>query len=1611
VAKSCRQFAECYGATARDLFFTMRGTLRRLHRAVILMPEENYAFIVRAAQAQGLPLPPLPSSASDDVQLRPQMHTLPTLWGRQYDIVRYDMATSPVSFHHPLHWFMAELCQHVALMTDTNAHALGFASVRDLVFSALDARLDARLDAPLHSEVPYALSPHEVPFAQREMLRILDYPVRVCVVMAQIRAGLWVRNGYVIRSQSHHYREVSLRENTYDQDIVMIQFFMSLWPDPDHILMTMLDRFGLFDWLSGRPHPLPGYEPTHMHYMVEEFLNLLIVLVSERHVATGKTAVDLARREIVHGCLSPISYSELTKKVPERLTELTEFDNLLQEMADYRGPLSVLDHGLYELKDELLDEVDPYFIHYSRNQREEVEELLRERLKKRLRKSGGDPDAVPAYFPPKLEPIRAGPFQRVGLVLHTPLACQILFYALLHATHTQSELLSETMVDEALQLIVIALEDGRRDAVAREIGGPDASSPATATGAQLPNADRGGLWKYALEQGYPSGRGAPLNLLGLVLTLGLKPEMKQWKPKLNYIYQLFREGGPRIVSCIDDYYANLEATPMGSRVLKSAMEETKAAERKKKAAQARQAAILAEFANRQNDFMNQYGDEYDALSDDENYAEEGYEVLGAPEKGKSTDTSRVHKALWGPPSGACMVCQEECDSSKPYGMLSLVQTNRAIRNAPLADATHIVDILRLPGGLDTTITHTSSLAPQSPEDTALPSPVKNTAAAAATIAAARLQSADNLGVISQMASGAYGAPSGLKSFPVLYHERGLAASTCGHVMHTRCFTQYCQGIEAKRQQQPTRNHPESLHRKEFLCPLCKSLGNVLLPSLPQSADFDPLVIADRNPDLFSQPASAVADKLTTEFERWIQEDWKPFGETMDAIASDQIIRGPEPAHASNLASSSGGNVNLAGAGASASSARHGAAGSSAVSSSSVLPMAEQPAASGTSAGIQSALSIDSAIGGLTSALRSPGSFSFNIADSLAESIPRLDALLRSAQRFPAGLTFQALLSRFLPQLGSGPLGMPPGVERMVLPLSQYVHWLVERQAAEHTHHQNYVQNRKNMHDQAQLRLARGIAGDDNDNDNAGQYATPETSGNLSSSMPHLPAGNAALPERVAGDQEAKAREQMETYQFMYTRLYDVLQNVQRDNYVGLPSTSLFEHLYRSKDKGAAGASSHQHQHTSHASATAEQYASRNYGEEDEDYEEDDDEEEDHYMYRGASGSGPPGSVGHNPEQPATSMPQFFQNIMEHLRVLSASSGSQAGMQSLTSSENASLSAQLHSANKMRPYPFDKATSSLFAHTIELFELSQRGIRNPPVFDHEDLRTLPSGTLLDAIPEAHAVFMHSLGKISEIQYRTMFSPTANILRTSVDGSDSQAESTSPAQRLRTLVLESQAGGVLPSAGLHGGFVARTRLEMLKELGYALSPLNGSHITRPRDLQNEQSRWATGDDGMPAKPFLMQDNFALLTDISLSLVIPFGLDIWQLVRLFVTAELVRACVAVGDSILGEYTGAPKGLRIAKNQPVDMGSNPPNMPPTVHSAAATATATAAANVAEAAAGQAPTATSRVPHSWVDAPEARDVKLLSLLSSGSDASLLQESSAGIYTLVSWAIRQLQGP
>ncbi|KAJ2599502.1 E3 ubiquitin-protein ligase ubr1 [Coemansia sp. RSA 1804] len=1589
VAKSCRQFAECYGISARDLFFAMRGTLRKLQHTVSLMAEENCSFIVHNAQIRGY----LPtnigntvnssSDANDALQLGPSMHMLSTLWGKQYEVVQFDVSTSPVSFHHPLHWFMAELCQHVKHLANNLVRDYGFATLRDMVFSAFDARLDASLeplaDSTKSAEASqndsvgsdrnasirnlYSMDPDSAVQAQREILRILDYPVRVCVVMAQIRAGMWVRNGYVIRSQAHHYREVSLRENTYDQDIVLIQFFVSIWPDTDHILMTLLDRFGLYDWFSGRPHASRVYDTLHTQYMVEEFLNLLIVLVAERHVATGKNALDLSRREIAHGCLTPISYSELTKKIPERLAEHTEFDTLLQQMANYRGPVSVKDFGLYELKDEYLDEVDPYFIHYSRNQREEIEEILRERLKRRARKNGGDAEDVAFYIPPRLEPIRFGPFQRIGMLLHTPLACQMLFYALLHATHTSPGLISETIVDEALQLIVLALEDGKCGAVAQEIGCPDTDDTSDAS-----TVNRGGLWKYALEQGYPSARGAPMNLLGLVLTLGLKSEMKQWMSKLNYIYSLFREGGPRIVGCIDDYYAKLEATPMGSRVLKSAMEEAKAAERKKQAAKARQAAILAEFANRQQDFLTQYGEEFDDLTDEEN--NEGY-IAGNPELEpevvSDTTPQRIHKPLWNAPVGACIVCQEDCDLSKPYGILALVQANRAMRDVPLSDATHVVDILQLPDRLD------SESAGVNTDDTGNVDDL-STLSTTKSISQTRL-AAHVLSTINQIAPGAYGAPSGLKGFPVFYHQRGMVASTCSHLMHVGCFTQYCQGIEAKRQQQPTRNHPENPHRKEFLCPLCKSLGNVLLPTHPNVPDFDPLVAADRNPERFANPSSDDPDTSLSRFEQWLQDDWKPFMHELVSVAGGQtsgriVLEGTSASGTADIGTL-GRDKALAIGDFNCNESQQVA------EQGSVSTREDDSSRVSDSTGMHEPLSTSATVSGAAEPSQNTGGLSLDISGPLAESMPRLDDLFRGTQRLPGGFSLQALLSRFLPQITSGALGVAPGSERMAYPLSCCIRWRVEnRGGGEVTASRQLQKQQLPQHSVSNQSASYGLG-------TSTHYPQP-------------------VADNLTNAHEAIFREHMDAYQYMYTRLYEVLQNVQRDNYVGLPSPFHFEHLLRKKNSGtisSTGISTQQAQTTAFPDQEGYDDGHEFGYESASDIDEmEEDGEDEQVQALGLAAIADTQSIEALAEQTANPVPPFLRTIVDQLRVLSAGGGGGGGGQfaalpSLASTSGSAVVNRSQSADS-RPYPFDKAVNSLFVYSVEMLELSQRGVRNPPVFDHEDSRNLPSGTFTDGVSETHALFLHSLGKTSELQYRSVLGSLSEMPESNEDNSDTGVSSISSTQRLRTLVTESREATAATSAAPHtplsasmrGDVLSRTRLEMLKDLGFILAPLGGQNVPRLREIASEEARWLSGSDAVPAKPFLLRNVFANFLELSVSLVIPLELDIWHITRLCVTAELLRICIAVGDSLLGEYTGAPKTLRIAQYVPLEA---------------------AVTNTHGSAAGK---ATNAIPQPWVDAPEVRDADLVSQLSKGNDASFLEASASSIQSLVVWAIRRLQG-
>ncbi|KAG2145789.1 hypothetical protein DEU56DRAFT_753863 [Suillus clintonianus] len=105
--------------------------------------------------------------------------------------------------------------------------------------------------------------------------------------------------------------------------------------------------------------------------MVEEVFYVLITIVGERASATKLPFQRAIRREIVHALAAgPSSFTDLAKRVSERM-----------DVSHFRAPESTSDTGVYELKDEAYDEVDPFTFHYTRNKREEVEVILKNRLR------------------------------------------------------------------------------------------------------------------------------------------------------------------------------------------------------------------------------------------------------------------------------------------------------------------------------------------------------------------------------------------------------------------------------------------------------------------------------------------------------------------------------------------------------------------------------------------------------------------------------------------------------------------------------------------------------------------------------------------------------------------------------------------------------------------------------------------------------------------------------------------------------------------------------------------------------------------------------------------------------------------------------------------------------------------------------------------------------------------------------------------------------------------------------------------------------------------------------------------------------------------------------
>ncbi|KAK0521984.1 E3 ubiquitin-protein ligase ubr1 [Tilletia horrida] len=707
---------------------------------------------------------------ADEPGLDPAFHMV-KVGGNDWRVLRFRVHKQPVSFHHPIHWLLSGLFQNNEILSQDNLEAHGLKDVSEILTRVFDT------DA---------------------ILSVMDFPLRVCVKIAQIRSGLWVRNGYAIRQQAYHYRDVLMRDAMYDQDLYLLQCGFVLL-NQQQWLATLMDRYDVVDFFTGDfSHDV--LDPHQLIYIVEEFLLLLIALLSEPCKAANWSVERQIRREIIHAlALGQGTYTETSKLISERLTDHHNFDRILMQVSNFRAPDGTTDLGIFELKDEFYDEVQPFFFHYSRNQREKVEEALQQRRQKK-----GLSTAEPVGLHTKMD-IERGPFAdgRLTSTVVTPAFIQILFVALANAYHAMQEV-PDTLVEATMHLINIGLvEQGA--AFAARLSGPEGEDDEETKAAE------------ATAEGAHSETAVPTNVLALLCRMESDVKFKAFKARVTWSI----EQTAKLTDCTRTLrrFRKQDADASQAKLAEDA---------RKAAAKARQAAIMQQFSAQQKSLLETFGDDDDDDMDDETYMDDNTAATNKPAE---------------PSYGSCILCQEELNASQAFGSLVHVQTSRTMRLTPYHDSRYFQQVVDTPLTLD-------RFGADGKRVRARPEARPNVA-----------------------------SPNPTGMFPTSEHRFGLHASTCGHLMHVACFASYCRSVELRHHTQVARNQPEDLERFEFVCPLCKSLGNVILPIPPSPSKAEGGLEG-------SDDEGAAASKSSPSFSDWLRKIDIDILKVSGAAASD-----------------------------------------------------------------------------------------------------------------------------------------------------------------------------------------------------------------------------------------------------------------------------------------------------------------------------------------------------------------------------------------------------------------------------------------------------------------------------------------------------------------------------------------------------------------------------------------------------------------------------------------------------------------------------------------------------------------------------------------------------
>ncbi|KAK1298843.1 hypothetical protein QJS10_CPB14g00607 [Acorus calamus] len=269
--------------------------------------------------------------------------------------VIYDVSSREISYHIPLHRLLSLLLRKVIEKYHGKTGMLGLKTAIPVIPSS-----------GFHPNFFQQILRGTHPFGFSSF--VMEHPLRLRVVVAQVRAGMWRRNGDAAIACCEGYCSVRWCEQGLESDLFLLQCCAALAP-PEFYVKRIQERFGLSNYLSLNLKEYDECEPV----LIQEMLTLLIQIVKERRFCGLSTTENLQRELVYKLAVGDATRSQLTKSLPQDLSKSNELQNVLDTVAEYSKP-SGIKQGRYTLRKSYWKELDLYHPRWSSRELQIAEE-------------------------------------------------------------------------------------------------------------------------------------------------------------------------------------------------------------------------------------------------------------------------------------------------------------------------------------------------------------------------------------------------------------------------------------------------------------------------------------------------------------------------------------------------------------------------------------------------------------------------------------------------------------------------------------------------------------------------------------------------------------------------------------------------------------------------------------------------------------------------------------------------------------------------------------------------------------------------------------------------------------------------------------------------------------------------------------------------------------------------------------------------------------------------------------------------------------------------------------------------------------------------------------